>query len=74
MASSLRSDNSIAVNRKSWPYRQVCQLYSRIRQRKGHPKAVGAVARHLTEASYWMPKKSEPYKERGIKEVSLSQV
>lgn len=66
--------NSIAVNRSSWPYRHVCQLYSRIRQRKGHPKAVGAVARHLAEASYWMLKKSEPYKERGIKEVSLSQV
>ncbi|MFH1614899.1 MAG: IS110 family transposase [Planctomycetota bacterium] len=66
--------NSIVVNRKSWPHRHVCQLYSRIRQRKGHAKAVGAMARHLAEASYWMLKNNESYKERGIKNVSLSQV
>lgn len=66
--------NSIAVNRKRWPHRHVCQLYNRIRQKKGHAKAVGAVSRHLAEASYWMLKKNEAYKERGIKNVSLSQV
>ncbi len=66
--------NSIAVNHKHWPHRHVCQLYNRIRQRKGHAKAVGAVSRHLAEASYWMLKKNEAYKERGIKNVSLSQV
>jgi transposase len=66
--------NSIAVNRRHWPHRHVCQLYNRIRQRKGHAKAVGAVSRHLAEASYWMLKKNEAYKERGIKSVSLSQV
>jgi len=66
--------NSIAVNHKRWPRRHVCQLYNRIRQRKGHAKAVGAVSRHLAEASYWMLKKNETYKEREIKNVSLSQV
>jgi len=66
--------NSIAVNRKRWPHRHVCQLYNRIRQRKGHAKAVGAVSRHLAEASYWMLQRKEAYKERGIKNVSLSAV
>ena len=66
--------NSIAVNRKRWPHRHVCRLYNRIRQRKGHAKAVGAVSRHLAEASYWMLKKNEAYKERGVKNVSLSAV
>jgi len=66
--------NLIAVNRKRWPHRHVCRLYNRIRQRKGHAKAVGAISRHLAEASYWMLKRNEVYKERGIKNVSLSAV
>ena len=66
--------NTIAVHRRHWPHRHVCQLYHRIRQRKGHAKAVGAVSRHIAEASYWMLKKKECYKERGLKNVSLSAV
>jgi len=30
--------NSIAVNRRLWPHRHVCQLYNRIRQKKAMPK------------------------------------
>ncbi len=33
----------------------------RIRKRKGHQKAGGAVARHLEEATYWILKKGEMY-------------
>jgi transposase len=62
--------NSVAVNRRSHPHRHVSTLYIRIRQRKGHAKAVGAVARHLSEATYWMLTKKELYRERGVKEVS----
>ena len=62
--------NSVAVNRRSHPYRHVSRLYIRIKQRKGHAKAVGAVARHLSEATYWMLTKKELYRERGVKEVS----
>ena len=39
------------------------RLYEKIRQHKGHQKAVGAVARHLAEATYWILKKGEPYRE-----------
>ena len=38
-------------------------LYERIRRRKGHSVAVGAVARYLAESTYWVLKKSEPYRE-----------
>jgi transposase len=62
--------NSVAVNRKRFPARHVSQLYNRIRGRKNHAKAVGAVARHLAEATYWVLTKSEVYRERGLLEVS----
>jgi len=66
--------NSVAVNRRHWPHRHACQLYNRIRQRKGHAKAVGAVSRHFAEASYWMLTRNEVYNERGLKNVSPAQV
>ena len=62
--------NSVAVNRNRFPQRHVSQLYNRIRGRKGHAKAVGAVARHLAEATYWILSKNEGYRERGLSEVS----
>jgi len=65
--------NSVAVNREKSPNRHVSRLYERIRQRKGHAKAVGAVARHLAEATYWILTKKEPYKERGISRVSKTE-
>lgn len=55
--------NSASRNARHWPDRHVVRLYGRIRVRKGHQKAVGAVARHRAEASFWILKKGEPYKE-----------
>jgi len=55
--------NSVAVNRKRFPYRHVSQLYTRVRTRRGHAQAVGAVARHLAEATYWMLSKNESYRD-----------
>jgi transposase len=62
--------NSVAVNRERFPVRHVSQLYNRIRGRKDHPKAVGAVARHLAEATYWILSKGQAYRDRGLLEVS----
>jgi transposase len=62
--------NSVALNHKRCPHRHVSQLYRRVRTRRGHATAVGAVARHLAEATYWMLSRSEPYRERGLKSVS----
>jgi len=62
--------NSVAVNHKRFPARHASQLYNRIRSRKGHAKAVGAVARHLAEATYWILTKGESYRDRGVLNVS----
>jgi transposase len=55
--------NVISSHRRRWPDRHVVRLYLRIRERKGHGKAVGAVARHLAEAAYWILRKNETYRE-----------
>lgn len=62
--------NSICVNRACYPHRHTVKLYERIRARKGHPKAIGAVARHLSEAAYWMMTRKEPYKDPAITGLS----
>jgi transposase len=62
--------NSTAVNHKRFPLRHTSKLYRRIRERKGHAKAVGAVARHLAETSFWVLTRNEDYKEPEVKSVS----
>ena len=47
----------------AWQSKLVVQIYERTRQRKGHSVAVGAVARYLAEATFWVLKKGEPYRE-----------
>lgn len=47
-------------------YQHISQLYPRIKNRRGHNRAKVAVARHLSEASFWMLKKGEPYREPGL--------
>ena len=54
-------------------FRHVSRLYARIQQRKGHAKAVGAVARHLVEASYWILTKREPYREPAARPASSTE-
>lgn len=55
--------NVVAANYGRWSNRHVARLYGRLRERKGHGKAVGAVARHLAEAAFWMLKKKEQYRD-----------
>jgi transposase len=67
--------NAICLTRGRAAPRHVSRLYERVARRKGHAKAIGAVARHLAEATYWMlskeeayrePKASTPFRPRGI--------
>ena len=67
--------NAICLTRGRTAPRHVSRLYERVARRKGHAKAIGAVARHLAEATYWMlskgeayrePKASRPFRPRGI--------
>jgi transposase len=62
--------NSICVNRKHFPHLHVSRLYERVRRRKGHATAIGAVARHLAEATYWVLKKKEAYRDPVEKRAS----
>ncbi len=55
--------NSVAVNHTRCPDRHVSQLYQRLRERKGHSRAVGAVARHLAEATFHVLSRQEPYRD-----------
>jgi transposase len=66
--------NSTAVNHKRLPLRHTSKLYKRLRERKGHAKAVGAVGRHLAEASFWVLTRNEDYKEPKVKSVSPTAV
>ncbi len=42
-------------------YGHVRRLYDRLHARRGHGKAIVAVARHLAEAAFWMLQKQAPY-------------
>lgn len=55
--------NCIVLHQAHWEERHVVQLYQRLHRRKGHAKAIVAVARHLAEATFWMLKKGQPYRE-----------
>lgn len=62
--------NSVCLNRARKPWLRVNRLYDRIHQRKGHNKAIGAVARHLAESTYHVLSRKEPYKEPRPKTAS----
>src|SRR2546422_3328464 len=55
--------HSVAGNHRRCPERHVSQLYDRLRQRKGHHKAIGAVARHLAEAAFHVLRRQEAYRD-----------
>ena len=53
----------ICRHRRRHPKRHASCLYERVARRKGHQKAIGAVARHLAEATYWILTRREGYRE-----------
>jgi len=63
----IEAANAVALNARRWPERHASRLPQRIKQRKGHGKAVGAVGRHLAEAAYWILRKGEPYRDPGLR-------
>ncbi len=60
----IEAANCVALHASRKPDRYLSQLYEQLRRRKGHAKAIGAVARHLAEASYYVLNREEGYKER----------
>jgi len=55
--------NAVVLQQRRWSQRHVVRLYRRIADRRGHPKAIGAVARHLAEASFGVLRRNEDYRE-----------
>lgn len=55
--------NCVRLHAKRYPDRHVTMLYQRVAYRRGHHKAVGAVARHLAEAAFHMLTRNQDYKE-----------
>ena len=58
----------------AWKTKYVCQVYDQVCQRKGHAVAVGAVARHLAEAAFWILKRQQPYRPPAMRRTSPKQV
>lgn len=59
--------NVVALYHQRRPERHVSQLYRRIKERKGHGKAIGAVARHLAEASFHVLNRLENYSDPALR-------
>ena len=63
----MEAANIICIQRRREPQRHVSQLYERIAGRKGHPKAIGAVARHLAEACFYVLSRRESYRDPSLR-------
>jgi len=59
----IEAAHSVCLNQARYPERHATQLYRRIKARRNHPKAIGAVARHLAEAAYHVWTKEESYRD-----------
>jgi transposase len=65
----IEAANVVVLNQERWSTRHVVHLYRRLRERKGHSKAVGAVARHLAEASFWVLSRNQDYREPALRKL-----
>ncbi len=70
----IEAANSVCVHQASHPNRHVTRLYQRLHARKGHAKAIGAVARHLAEAAYYVWSKEEAYRDPSLKQGRSTEV
>ncbi len=61
----IEAANVVAAHhaQRGWIDRHCSKLYLRVRARKGASVAIGAVARHLAESTYWVLTKNQPYKD-----------
>lgn len=55
--------NILSMRHEALHFRHVAQLYERLKATKGHGIAIGAVARHLAEATYWVLTTKSAYRE-----------
>lgn len=65
--------NAIVLQQHKLPDCHVLRLYWRVRKHHGHAKSITAVGRHLAEATYWMLRNDEPYREPAKRQLVSSQ-
>ncbi len=70
----IEAAHSVCLHEADQPLRHVSRLYRRIRERKGHGKAIGAVARHLAEATFHVWSRREPYQDPILKKGQSTEV
>ena len=59
----------------AYAQRHVSRLfYTRLRERKGHRQAMGAVARHLAEATFYALSRQQPYPDPALKAGCTTEV
>lgn len=63
----IEAANGVCMNRRRSAYRHVSCLYERLAKHKGHAKAIGAVARHLAEATFYVLSRNEAYRDPALK-------
>lgn len=68
----IEAANTVCLWHNKQPERHVSKLYARIARKRGHGKAIGAVARNLSEAAFWMLSKREIYRDPVLKVPVLS--
>lgn len=68
----IEAANCINLHQDQHAGRHVVELLKRIQKHKGYPKAAVAVGRHLSEATYCMLKRNEPYHEPNLRKTVLS--
>jgi len=61
--------NVMVCHRRRNRERHVSRVYDRLKSKKGHAKAVGAVARHLAEATYWVQTRRQAYRDPALRRV-----
>lgn len=66
----IEAANVICLHHTRQPQRHVSQLYRRLKQRKGHATAIGAVARHLAESAFHVLSRQEAYRDPAARTVA----
>jgi transposase len=72
----IEAANVVARHRHhpAWKGKYICHIYDQVARRKGHAVAVGAVARHLAEAAFWILKRQQPYRPPATRQALPKQV
>lgn len=61
----IEAANCVCMHQAKYAPLHACQKFVRLAKRKGHAKAIGALARHLAEAAYHVLSRKEAYKDPG---------